>query len=85
MASWRRQRAQQADGSRRVGTVIGNRCLAQQCLDDRRAKEVRDLFQFRAGTESAPAGENGDLLSLIQNFSGLHQIAFMRQARALRK
>ena len=70
--------AQQAHRSSCVGTIVGNHRLAEQRLRDRGAEDLSHLLEFGARVERAAAGKDDDLLALVQDVSGLREVAFVR-------
>jgi len=70
----RRFGAQEADAAGGVGAVVRHRGLAQQGLDDRRAQQLRDLLELVGGVQGAAAGQDGDLLPLVEDLGRLAEI-----------
>src|SRR5205823_284596 len=62
-----RRRPQQTNPPGCVRTIVGNDRLAQQRLDDRAGDLFGELKDFRAWTQAAMAGQDGDLRSSVDD------------------
>jgi hypothetical protein len=77
-------RAEQPDASGGEWGIVRHAILSEQRLDNGCAESVGRLLEFVGRVTRALSGEDRDLLSLVQNVSGLPQLRRIRQSRAAR-
>src|SRR5262249_49575367 len=65
------------DASRGVRAVVWHRSLSEQRLYDWRAQEFSSLFKFFGCIQGAPAGEDRDLFSLVENVGGALKVSMI--------
>jgi len=75
-------RAEEADTTRGVRAIVGHDRLTEERLDDGRPKKLGDLLQVVARTQSALAGEDGDLPSVVQDIRRPFEVVRHRQSGA---